>query len=167
MKPDKITPEEAVQELWRHLPHGTTVMLGVESPGNHTQPMTAFAEEDDNLVWFFTRDDLAFAKEVVRTPDGRLILMSKDKEVFADVRGVMSLERDMARIDKYWSPMVAAWYPEGKTDPRLTLVRFVPEEGQVWVSKQGLIRLAFQVAKANLTHTTPNVGGVTNVTFRH
>ena len=63
--------------------------------------------------------------------------------------------------------MVAAWYPEGKADPRLTLVRFVPEEGQVWVSKQGLIRLAFQVAKANLSHTTPHLGGVTNVTFRH
>ena len=167
MNSDHLTPEEAAHEFWRHLPQGTTVMLGVDAPGNHTQPMTAFAEEENNQVWFFTRDDLAFSQEVVRTPDGRLILMSKDKEVFADVRGVMSLERDAARIDKYWSPMVAAWYPEGRADPRLTLVRFVPEEGQVWVSKQGLIRLAFQVAKANLSHTTPNLGGVTNVTFRH
>ena len=167
MTPDKITPDEAAREFWHHLGHGQAVMLGTEAPGNHTQPMTAFAEEDVNLIWFFTRNDLAFADEVARTPDGRLILMYRDQEVYADIRGTMSLTRDKTRIDKYWSPMVAAWYPEGKADPRLTLVRFVPEEGQVWVSKQGLIRLAFQVAKANLTHTTPDVGGVTSVTFPH
>jgi len=163
----KITPEEALNEFWGHLGNGQTVMLGVEAPGNHTQPMTAFAEEENNLVWFFTRDDLSFATDVERTPDGRLILMSKDQEVYADVHGTMSLSRDMTRIDKYWNPMVAAWYPDGKADPHLTLVRFVPDEGQIWVSKQGLIRLAFQVAKANLSHTMPDVGGVTSVTFRN
>jgi general stress protein 26 len=166
MADDKITPAEAEREFWKHLSDGTTVMLGINDPDQHTQPMTAFAEPENHAVFFFTRDDLDLARETGAGKDTRLILMSKDREVYADIRGSMACLRDRARIDKYWNPMVAAWYPAGKDDPHLVLLRFVPEDGQVWVSKKGLVRLAFEVVKANVTHTMPKVGGVTDVAFR-
>jgi hypothetical protein len=63
--------------------------------------------------------------------------------------------------------MVAAWYPDGKDDPHLTLLKFTPRDGQVWVSKQGVVRLAYQVAKANLTKNPPDMGSSTDVRFRN
>ena len=167
MTHEKLSPEEAEHEFWQHLKHGQSVMLGVDVAGHHTQPMTAFAEPESNLVWFFTRDDLDLVKEVAANGDGKFVLVSKDEKIYADIRGTLSISRDKLRIDKYWNPMVAAWYPEGKDDPQLTLLRFVPDEGQLWVSKQGLIRLAFQMAKAKLSKTMPNVGGVADVNFKH
>jgi general stress protein 26 len=54
--------------------------------------------------------------------------------------------------------MVAAWYPDGKDDPSLTLLRFDVRDAEVWISKGGAVRLAWEVAKANLTGATPDVG---------
>lgn len=167
MGKDTITAADAVQEFWKHLGDSKTVMLGINAPDQHTQPMTAFAEADNNCVWFFTRDELDLARQARAGQDARMILMSKDREVYADIRGTLDCLHDRARVDKYWGPMVAAWYPEGKEDPHLILLRFTPEEGQVWVSDKGIVRLAFEVAKANITHTTPKAGGVTDVSFRH
>ena len=71
--------------------------------------------------------------------------------------------RNAALIDKHWNPILAAWYPEGKDDPHLTLLRFDADDGRVWVSKKGPVRFMFEVAKANLTKTLPDVGGVADV----
>lgn len=167
MADDKITPQEAEREFWKHLSNGTTVMLGINDASRHTQPMTAFAEPENNVVYFFTRDDLDLAREAVAGKNTRLILMSRDREVYGDIRGSMTCVHDRARIDRYWGPMVAAWYPEGKDDPHLTLLRFVPEEGRLWVSTKNVVSLAFEVVKANVTHTMPKTGGVADVAFRH
>ena len=71
--------------------------------------------------------------------------------------------QDRARIDKYWNPVVAAWYPDGKDDPHLTLIRFDAEDGRVWVSDKGGVGFGYQILKANLTKTQPDVGGVSDV----
>ena len=52
------------------------------------------------------------------------------------------------RADRYWNPTVAAWYPDGKDDPSLTLLRFNVSDAEVWISKGSAIRLAWEVAKA-------------------
>ena len=75
----------------------------------------------------------------------------------------LSIDQDRSRIDKYWNPVVAAWYPDGKEDPALTLIRFDGDDGRVWVSDKGALGFGYQVLKANLTKTTPDVGGVSDI----
>jgi general stress protein 26 len=160
-----LSPAEAQDEFWQHVKNGTTVMLGAHKLDSHLQPMTTFEEKENGLIWFFTRDDTDFYAEVARHPQCRMVLISKDHDVQADVRGICQFQRDQHRIDKFWNPMVAAWYPEGKSDPRLTLLSFRPQEAQIWVSTKGLIRLAFEVVKANVTKEKPDAGGVTELKF--
>lgn len=161
----KITETEAIDAFWEHVKEGTTVMVGINATDKHTQPMTTFPESHNNLIWFFTRDDTDFAKEVAGHPDARMILQSKDQDVQADVRGTFRIHRDQARIDKFWNPMVAAWYPDGKTDPHLTLLAFTPKDAQIWVSTKSFMALAFEVVKANITKEMPDAGGVADVNF--
>jgi general stress protein 26 len=163
-----LSEAEAIGAFWDHLKDRSTVMLGLNRPDQHTQPMTAFTEPANEQIWFFTRDDTDLAVQIVTGTDGRLILAAPDQKVFADVLGTFDVRHDQERIDRYWSPMVAAWYPEGKDDPHLTMLCFTPEKGQVWVSKQGLIRLVFEVTKkANITKAPPDVGGTAEVQFKH
>ncbi len=54
--------------------------------------------------------------------------------------------------------MVAAWFPEGKDDPELTLLRLEPDDAEVWIANKGPIRFAFEIAKANLTDQEPDLG---------
>ena len=67
-------------------------------------------------------------------------------------------DRDQDRIDKYWGPMVAAWYPEGKDDPRLTLLRFDCRQAQVWLTEAGPIKYAWEVARAHMGGGRPDLG---------
>lgn len=164
MAKEKMSNAEAIVEFWDHLKDRTTVMLGSTS-GDRMQPMTAFSEADNETVWFFTRDDTDLAKEAVSMTDARMIFAAKGDELFADISGDLTVDHDRGRIDKYWNPVVAAWYPEGKDDPHLTLMKFIPRDGQVWVSKQGFMRFAYQVTKANVTKTMPDLGDTRKVSF--
>lgn len=164
MAKDRTSDREAIEAFWDHLKDRTTVMLGAAG-GDRMQPMTAFSESDHGLVWFFTRDDTDLAKEAAQTTDARLIFSAKDEKLFADISGSLSIDHDRGRIDRYWNPVVAAWYPEGKDDPRLTLMKFAPRSGQVWVSTKGLAGFAFEITKANLSKSLPEIGGSAKVAF--
>jgi general stress protein 26 len=164
MANDPISSAEAIDAFWDHLKDRTTVMLGAIG-GDHLQPMTAFSERDTGSVWFFTRTDIDLAQEAAGTAEARLVFASKDEKVFADISGPLTIQHDRGRIERYWNPVVAAWYPDGKDDPHLTLMKFTPRGGQVWVSQKGLIGFSFQVAKANVAKTQPDLGGSAKVSF--
>ena len=164
MADDHLTAADAEQEFWKHLKSSNTGMLGIDAPGYHSQPMTAYREEETGTIWFFTRDDTQLAQDIAGGgQSGMFTYGSKDQEVWACFHGAMSLHRDQSVIDKHWNPILAAWYPDGKEDPKLTLIRFDADDGRVWVSKKGATGFFFEIAKANLTKTLPNVGGVADV----
>ena len=37
-----------------------------------------------------------------------------------------------------WNPFVAAWYKGGKSDPALALLRFDPQQAQIWLNENSL-----------------------------
>jgi general stress protein 26 len=162
-----LTPAEAETEFWRHLKKSNTGMLRIEQPGYHAQPMTGYAEPETGAIWFFTRDDTDFARDVAAgSTHGMFTYQATDGHVYACIHGELSIDQDRGKIEKYWNPVVAAWYPDGKNDPHLTLVRFDGEDGRVWVAKEGAIGFGFKVLKANLTKSTPDVGGVADVNLQ-
>ena len=58
------------------------------------------------------------------------------------------------------------WYPDGKDDPHLTLIRFEADDGRVWVSDKGALGFGYEVLKANLTKSVPDAGGVSDVNLQ-
>src|SRR3546814_9529354 len=49
-------------------------------------------------------------------------------------------------IDKLWSKPVEAWFPGGKTDPNLALLRFDIDEAELWeadMSLTGKLKMLF------------------------
>jgi general stress protein 26 len=161
---DQLTAAEAEERFWESLKDSNTGMLGIDQPGYHHQPMTGFGEPETGTIWFFTRDDTDFARDVAMGGEpGMFCYQSKDQKVQACIHGELSIDQDRERIDRYWNPVVAAWYPDGKDDPHLTLVRFDGDDGRVWVSDKGALGFGYEVLKANLTRSTPDAGGVSNV----
>ena len=149
---------EAERRLWKEIDDARFGMLGVPATGGHFQPMTAFAEPDDNALWFFASNDNDLIKAVQDGEDKAMfIVQAKDQDYQACVGGRLSEDRDRERIERYWTPMVAAWFPRGKDDPTLTLLRLDLGDAQTWISK-GAVRFAWEIAKANVTGDRPDVG---------
>lgn len=165
MSDHQMTAAEAQDTFWKALKSSNTGMLGLETPDALSQPMTAFRDGESSAIWFFTRDDVDLARDVGHLgADARFEYGSKDQKVWASLRGRLSVApRDQEIIDRHWNPVVAAWYPDGKEDPHLTLLRFDGADGRIWVSEGGLLKFAFEVVKANVTGDTPDAGGAVDV----
>ena len=149
--------------LWKTIDDVRIGMLGpVGGKPQHMQPMSAFAEPETRTVWFFLKRDNDLLKS---TGPAMFCVVSKDREVYACLGGEISEQHDRARIDKYWGPVTAAWFPEGKDDPELTLLRLTVDDAQVWVAQKGPIKFAYEIAKANLTHKEPDVGDTAKLAF--
>ncbi|MDQ0465935.1 general stress protein 26 [Caulobacter ginsengisoli] len=150
--------------LWREIDKGRFGMLGlVEGPPQHFQPMTAFAEPDNGEIWFFTSATTDLARDAANGRQAMFVVQARDRELQACISGFLTLEQDKTRLDRYWSPMVAAWFPHGRDDPGIRLLKFACEDARVWISEQGPIRYAWELAKASATGKQPDMGGRTDL----
>jgi general stress protein 26 len=68
-------------------------------------------------------------------------------------------------MDRYWNAVVAAWYPDGKDDPQLTMLRLDCADAEVWISDDGPVKFAWEIAKANATHQPPDAVGRAHLDF--
>lgn len=163
----EFSQADAQEKLWDAVVPGKTGMLGLCGAHDHMQPMTAQGERETGTIWFYTYKDTDLAKKIAAAGDAAkgMFCINDGRELFACLAGQMSLERDATRIEKFWNPMVAAWYPEGKNDLRLTLIRFDLEDAQVWLTEKGLIGTAAEVVRANVAHQTPDLGARVSLRF--
>jgi general stress protein 26 len=160
-----LNDKQAVEaRLWEEIKKTRFGMLGLTGePARHFQPMTAFAEPESGQIWFFTRSSTDVARDAQDRHDAMYVVQATDNDFQACIGGHLEVRRDRARIEKYWNPMVAAWFPDGKDDPSLTLLCLDCSDAQLWISQGGALKYLFETAKANLTHTTPDVGGRANL----
>jgi general stress protein 26 len=152
------------RKLWDEIEKHDTGMLGIVGAAeHHTQPMTAFPEPERGQIWFFTRTDTDLAREIGEGKTAMFVYQQKD--IQACIAGQLTLQHDPARVDKYWNAVVAAWYPDGKSDPKLTLLCLDCDDAQVWISQAGPAKFAWEIAKANTTKQVPDIGGRAHLDF--
>jgi general stress protein 26 len=128
---------EIEEKFWSALESSSFMMLGIEGARDGaTQPMTAnFKDEDRNAgqLWFFTAKDHDFVRAMGQSNKAIAAYSAKGHDLFASLRGTLSVANDPATVDRLWNPIVAEWY-EGKDDPKLALVRFDVEDAKIWLS---------------------------------
>jgi general stress protein 26 len=158
MSDTHLDPSELEQRLWSEVDKARFGMLGLAETRDHMQPMTAFCDKAEGAIWFFTKKTTDLARLTGLGHLAMFNVMARDQEFQACIAGELAPDHDRAKIDAFWTPMVSAWFPDGKDDPDLTLLKLTPMDAQVWISRGGPLRYAFETAKANLTHTLPDVG---------
>jgi general stress protein 26 len=134
------TEAEIEEKFWKALKSDMTAMLGLTGrQGGHAQPMTAQLEDDGpGPIWFFTAKDVDLVRELGAGSPAMLHFASKGHDLFASVEGQLVPDNDRATIDRLWSPFAAAWYEEGKDDPKVQLIRFDPGEAQIWLNENSV-----------------------------
>ncbi|MFC3076544.1 pyridoxamine 5'-phosphate oxidase family protein [Phenylobacterium terrae] len=158
MATDPNDREAVEKRLWKDIADEQIGMLAVVGgEPHHFQPMTAFAEPETGQIWFFTYKDTELAEQVAQGAQAMFVFQAK--KLWASIGGRLTQQHDRERMDRFWNPVVAAWYPEGKDDPRLTLLRLDAEDAQVWVSDAGPAKFAWEIAKANARGRQPDLGG--------
>ncbi|MFW8594094.1 pyridoxamine 5'-phosphate oxidase family protein [Cribrihabitans neustonicus] len=154
------TLEDAKQQLWTQLSRGRTSMLAVAGSGQHPQPMTHFADEDGGAIWFITSSDTDLARAIGTGGRGQLCFMSKNEDYFASIEGALEVSQNNAKLDEYWSVAAAAWFEQGREDPKVTLLKFTPAEAAVWANESSAVLVGLKLLRAGLKEgeSNPDVG---------
>ena len=134
------TPQELESRFWKSLKSDRTLMLGLDGvEDGHSRPMTAQFEGDaGGPIWFFTANHNAVVKKLGNGHRAIAAFASKDHELFASIKGNLSLNTNRAVVERLWNPFVAAWY-EGKDDPKLALLRLDVEHAEIWLNASSLL----------------------------
>ena len=77
--------------------------------------------------------------EAARGGNAIATFTSDDNDLFATVHGRLSVDKDRATIERLRNPYVAAWFEKGKDDPKLTLLRFDPDNAEIWLDDSSFL----------------------------
>lgn len=124
----------------------------------HARPMHHVNTNFDGELLYFTNAHSAKVDETRQYDDVCVTYADIDDSTFVSISGVAELIQDRALIDKYWNKFVEAWFPNGKNDPEVAILRVRPHHAEYWDSPSSKMIQLFKIAKANVTHRQPDMG---------
>ncbi len=138
-----VDQAELKRDLWKRMSQSPFLMVGLIAGGDHSEPLTAQLDKDQaDTLWFFIGKNNRLAKGGA----ARAHFASKGHDYFACLAGEAQIDQNKAMIDKLWSNQVEAWFPGGKDDPNLALLRFDVEDAELWetdMSLMGKLKMLF------------------------
>ena len=127
--------DDIKQQFWKALADSPYVMVGATGEREHHIPMNAQLDEDANgAFWFFTATD----NRLAAGGPAMAQFAAKGHDLFACISGTLVRENNRAVLDKLWNNSIAAWYPDGKDDPKLVLLRFDLDDAEIWTADPGV-----------------------------
>ena len=152
--------EDTQKKLVDVLKSFDTVMIAThtEAGSERARPMAVAEVDDQGVLWFVTSIESPKVDEAQH--DQRGLVTGQRGSVFVSVSGSLAVVRDPQRIDSLWKPEWKVWFPDGKGDPSIALMRFTPEEGEYW-DNQGMkgVRYLFEAARALVAGERAQVNG--------
>lgn len=127
--------EDIKHAFWKALDASPYVMVGMTGEREHHIPMNAQLDNNANSAWwFFTATD----NRLAAGGPAMAQFAAKGHDLFACISGTLRREESREVLDRLWNNGVAAWYPGGKDDPKLVLLRFDLEDAEIWTADPGI-----------------------------
>jgi general stress protein 26 len=130
-----------------------------ESGDLHSRPMSSNGDIDENGdIWFFTNSSSHKVSEIARLPKVNVSFADPDEQRYVSVSGRGELVRDQKKIEELWRPEFKIWFPEGKDDPEIALLRVSLEKAEYWDSPSSTIGYALSFVSSIVTGKQPDMG---------
>lgn len=131
----------------------------------HARPMVATSHEFDGALWFFTDKRSHKTDEIEDNPRVLLAYSDPDSQTYVAIDGTAELYEDRAKIDELWQESMRTWFPKGKDDPNVALIRVEADGAAFWDVPSSTMVHAYGYVKALVTGERPHPGDTGRVTF--
>ncbi|ADB36820.1 pyridoxamine 5'-phosphate oxidase family protein [Spirosoma linguale] len=124
-----------------------------------SRPMAALQVDEDGTIWFFTQRTSPKVDQIDNN-NNRVNLSFADvgDASYVSISGTAEELDDRAKVDELWNPQAKAWFPKGKDDPELILLKVNTHMAEYWsASSSTMVRLV-QQATAAVTGNPPKMG---------
>jgi general stress protein 26 len=121
------------------------------------RPMALAEAEPDGTLWFATDRHSGKVDELER--DGHVAVTMQSKTRFVSLSGTARAVDDRARLSRLWKAEWKVWFPGGKDDPNITLLRVDGTAGEYWDNSGASgLKYLIEAGKAMLSGERPDVG---------
>ena len=150
----------AREKVWSMIRDTRVAMLTSEDNGSlRSRPMVAAQTEFDGHLWFFTRAGSRKVAEVEQEEHVCVSYADPKQENYVSLSGTAHLVRDRAAIDQHWGESVRVWFPKGKDDPEIAMLRVDVDHGEYWDAPSSAMLHLYGYVKARMTGEAPHPGG--------
>lgn len=116
-----------------------------------SRPMATREIDEQGRLWFVTGASSHKIDEVRGNRQVNVAYADAGAQRYVSLSGPATLVRDRAKIDELWNPAHEAWFPGGKDDPDIALLRVDVEKAESWDVPGGTMVVLFEYAKTLLT----------------
>ncbi len=157
---------EATQKMWSMMKSISFAMMTTEDGDNlRARPMVAAQSEFDGTLWFFTRASSHKVDEVQHDQHVGVTYADPSKQDYVSLSGKARLVRDKSAIEAHWGESMRTWFPKGKDDPDIALLKVDITMAEYWDAPNSKMVHAYGYVKAVVTGTPPNPGDNEKVSF--
>jgi general stress protein 26 len=135
------------------------MLTTTESDGSlRSRPMQVQQVEFDGDLWFFTGASSPKVSEIQRDHQVNVSFAAPNKDSYVSMSGRANLVRDRQKIDELWNDALKAWFPKGKDDPEVALLKVNVEQAEYWDEPGGKVVELAGFVKALVTGKRADTG---------
>ena len=123
-----------------------------------SRPLQTLKFDGGGELVFFTSISSRKIGELTENHDVNLAYSNPSKQIYVSVRGTARIDRDRATIDALWSPVQKIFFPKGKDDPDLVVLRVRVRDAAYWESAGNFVARALDFAAGMLSHEPRDLG---------
>lgn len=123
-----------------------------------SRPLQTLAFDGNGELVFFTAADSRKIDEVADDADVNLAYADPHAQRFVSVRGRARVDRDRATIEELWSMPQRIFFPDGKDDPNLVVLRVRVRDAAYWEAAGNFVARALDFARGMLSEEPTDLG---------
>ena len=137
-----------VAMLTTHAPDGSMV----------SRPLQVLKFDSNGELVFFTSIDSTKVDQLTENHDVNLTFANPNQQRYVSVRGSARIDREAATIEELWSLPQKIFFPQGKDDPRLVVLRVRVRDAAYWESAGNFVARALDFARGLLSDEPSDLG---------
>jgi general stress protein 26 len=136
------------------------VAMLTSDDGGHlrSRPMVAAQKDFAGELFFFTRVSAPKVGEVEQHSQVNVSYADADKQNYVSLSGTGEIVRDPAVVRAHWSEAMRTWFPKGKEDPDLAILKVSVDQAEYWDAPSSTMVYLYGYVKAVTTSVSPHPG---------
>lgn len=153
---EHLEDADAIKKMQELVKHNSMCLFTTQSEyaALPTRPMSTQEVDDEGNFWFMSAIDSHKNEEIHADHRVQLFFSNPSDSEYMTVYGTAQITKDRKRIEELWNPLVKAWFTEGKDDPRISVIKVMPEEAYYWDTKHSKMVAMMKVMVSALTGKT-------------
>ncbi len=157
---EHLADQEAIDYIRELLDGGkrtVLVLTDFEKVPAHVRPLAVNSVDEAGNAWFLSARNAEGHQHALRDGRAQVLFADPDNYRFMTLYGRLEEVEDAAKRKELWTPIAKAWFT-GPEDPAMGLLRFSPEMGHYWDTRDGKVVSLLKMAAGAIGVKTDDGG---------